>query len=99
MAIVTYEEVNPAPIANATTKKCFQDGVHRTYHITPNEGYVLHDNAYDYEDMDGNHFLGYRTTTAVCAASYDFAANPREFYAVLESEVPADQFFNNPGGD
>lgn len=98
MAVVTYEAVEPTPIANALVQKCYQDGVHKSYFITPNEGYVLHDNAYDFEDMDGNQFLGYRTTTATCGANYDFAVNSREFYAVLETDVPADQIFNNPGG-
>ena len=84
---ITYENVTPTLIANTTMKKVLDDGVHKTYYITPNEGYVLHDNTYDYTDQDGNAFLGYRETTAVCGASYDFAVNPRKFYAVLESEA------------
>jgi hypothetical protein len=41
----------------------------------------------------GEIILGYRTSTASCPASYDFTTNPREFYAVLESSIPADQIF------
>ena len=96
-AVITYEDVNPTLIANTTMQKLLRDGVHQVYYITPNDGYVLHDNAFDFEDVDGNQFLGYRRTTASCAASYDFIANPRQFYAVPEGEVPADQIFNNPG--
>lgn len=101
MATITYEDVVPSLIENATMKKMLSDGVHRTYNITPNEGYVLHDATYDdYFDIDGNELaeprLGYRRTTASCAASYNFTANPREFYTVPESEVPADQIFGVP---
>ena len=94
--VITKEDVNPTLIPNTTMQKVFRDGTHTVYYITPNAGYVLHDSAFDFEDMDGNQFLGYRTTTASCAANYDFAVNPRQFFAVPENEVPADQIFNNP---
>ena len=102
MAVITYEDVNPTLIENTTMRKSFLDGVHRTFVITPVDGYVLHDKARDWTDIDpitGEEVLyrGYTTGTASCAASYDFTANPREFYAVPESEVPADQIFG--GGD
>lgn len=88
-------------IPNTTMHKHYNtNNVFTGYKITPNDGYVLHDKQYDqYEDYDengepiGNPILGYRTSTASCAANYDFTANPREFYAVLASEVPADQIF------
>lgn len=97
--MITYEEVTPTPIENATVKKLLLDGVHKTYNISPNEGYVLHDKNYDLPVLDeeggetGEFILGYRTNTASCPATYDFTENPREFYAVLASTVPADQIF------
>lgn len=104
MATYTYEDVIPTLIPNTTMRKLFIDGVHRTYNITPIDGYVLHDKNRDWYDIDPETgmdseepTLGYTTGTATCAANYDFAANPREFYAVPESEVPADQIFG--GGD
>jgi hypothetical protein len=75
-------------------------GVFKAYYITPNDGYVLHDKNRDWYDIDPmtgeqneEPTLGYTTGTATCAASYDFAANPREFYAVLRSTIPENQIF------
>jgi hypothetical protein len=102
MAVVTREPVTPSPIENATVVKLFSDGVHRRYEITPNDGYALHDQVRDWTETDPETLeeivvRGYTTGTASCAASYDFTANPREFYAVPADSVPADQIFG--GGD
>jgi hypothetical protein len=98
---ITKEEMNPSPIVNATVLKGFVDGVHKVYEITANDGYVLHDKLLDEEVIDpvtleptGEIKLGYYAGERSVAASYDFAANPREFYTVLENSVPADQIFN-----
>lgn len=95
----TYENVIPTLIENTTMQKRLLNGVHRTYMITANEGYVLHDKDLDFttpEDRE-TFIAGYTTGTCTCAASYDFAVNPREFYAVPADSVPADQIFG--GGD
>lgn len=98
--VITYEDVNLSLIENTTMQKVFRDGVHSTYNITPVAGYVLHDKGYDVPSYDehgnetGEVTLGYRISTATCAASYDFTANPREFYA-----VPADQIFGGGYND
>lgn len=95
----TYEEVNPPIIENTIMQMRLRDGVDFQYMITPSKGYVLHDKNYDdtmMDEMTGEIItvaLGYRTSTATCGANYDFVANPREFYAVPENEVPADQIF------
>lgn len=93
--IITYEDVNPSLIENTTMQKVLRDGVHSTYYIAPADGYVLHDKTYDtivIDPVTGEEtdevILGYRTSTASCAASYDFTANPREFYAVPEDQAP-----------
>lgn len=95
-----YEDVTPTLIANTTMKLRLLDDVAKSYWITPNEGYVLHDKGMDEEVIDpitneptGEIKLGFRRSTATCAANYDFTTNPREFYAVLESDVPADQIY------
>lgn len=98
----TYEDVIPTIIPNTTMQKMLLDGVHRSYVIAPIDGYVLHDKNRDWTDIDYDTMaetiiLGFTTGTATCAASYDFTANPREFYAVLRSEVPENQIFG--GGD
>lgn len=96
---MAYELVEPTLIENTTTRKYINSsGVFRAYYITPNEGYVLHDNALDwYETNPETHErelkLGYTGGTASCASTYDFEVNPREFYAVLESSVSTDQIF------
>lgn len=94
---ITYELVNPTLIANTTMQKRFSDGVHKQYLITPNEGYVLHDitladEVYDPEtgEPTGEIIPGYYEGTRTVAASYDFVTNPRQFYAVLRSDVPND---------
>jgi hypothetical protein len=92
----TYEDVNPTLIANTTMKKRLRDGVPTTYTINANEGYILHDKGFDMPifDEDGNETgevtLGFRPpeSTASVPVSYDFTANPREFYAILETELP-----------
>ena len=106
MAIVIHEDVTPPIIANTIMQKRFIDGVFKQYTIKAVDGYVLHDNTLDYQSTDpetgeplfdenGNELitLGYATGTKTCAASYDFVANPREFYTVPENTVPADQIF------
>ena len=105
----TYEDVVPSLIANTTMRKLFINGVHRTYNITPIAGYVLHDNARDWEEMNPENpeetifTRGYTTGTASCAAAYDFGAvtvidgyaaiGTREFFARPETEVPENQIF------
>lgn len=73
----TYEDVNPTLIPNTTMQKRLNNGIHIQYLITPNEGYVLHDNTYDYPIFDEfdneTTVLGYRTTTGTVAAAYDFS--------------------------
>ena len=96
-----YEDLTPTLLENTTMQKVYIDGVHKLYRITPNEGYVLHDNRYDYyaEYYDGgigvgDVILGYRTSTASCTVA-QFNNNTFEFYAVPASSVPADQIFGN----
>lgn len=103
---VRYEDFSPTLIANTTMQKVFVNEVHKQYRITPNEGYVLHDTSYDEVVRDpltleptGEIKLGYRTTSATCAATYDFVENSREFYAVLREGIPADQIYGVGGND
>ena len=98
--IITYEDVVPTLIPNTTMRKSFRDGVHKTYVITPIEGYVLHDKAGDYPDpVTGENTLAFFVGSCSCAASYDFDVNPREFYAVPADSIPADQIFGGVNND
>ena len=106
MAGFTYEEVTPSIIENTTMRKVLMDGVHRLYEITPIDGYVLHDSRMDSPEYDeetmtetGITLNGYRRSTASCPATYDFVTNPWGFYAVPESDVPADRIFGGGGND
>jgi hypothetical protein len=97
-----YEDVIPTLIENTTMQMRVKDGVPFTYRITPIAGYVLHDNARDWNVTnpatgETTHYLGYSHGTASCPVSYDFTANPREFFAVPEDSVPADQIFGAGG--
>ena len=101
MGLVITTPMQNTLIPNTAMSELSIDGVLTGYAITPVVGYVLHDKKRDWTGIDPETeeeilYLGYTTGTATCAASYDFVANPREFYAVLESEVPADQVFNVP---
>lgn len=98
MAVYTSEPVNPSLIENTVMVRNFKDGIPTTYYITPADGYVLHDNFSDWMDIDPDTMeetfkLGYVRGTISVRANYDFTANPREFYAVPETEIPADQIF------
>ena len=96
MEVITYEAVNPSLIPNTIMRKLLRDGVHTVYYIAPVPGYVLHDNAGNWEDA-GITYEAYYMGECSCRADYDFVANPREFYAVMADSVPADQIFG--GGD
>lgn len=103
---ITYEEINPSPIENATVRQSYRDGVAGSFYINANEGYVLHDNTLDspvYDEITGeetgNIILGYSEGTKTCRANYDWDANPREFYAVLRDNVPADQIYSGGNND
>lgn len=98
----TYEDLIPTLIPNTTMQKRLLNGVLRSYLITANEGYVLHDSEYDiYPEYDeqgngiGEAVLGYTQMTRTCGYNYDFIANPRQFYAVPENTVPADDIYSN----
>jgi hypothetical protein len=91
-------EVNPTLIENTTMLLRVVDGNPLVYRITPVDGYVLHDKARDWTNIDPvtmeeTYKQGFTRGTASCGANYDFAANPREFFAVSETSVPADQIF------
>ena len=96
MADVVKENVTPTLIENTTMLLGYVNGVARAYEITPNDGYVLHDRLLDeFEEFDEETGEGmgepirlrcYEGTRTV-GADYDFSANPREFFAVLRSEV------------
>lgn len=96
---ITNGNVIATPLSNITVTEKLNNGVLIAYAIQANEGYVLHDNMLDYEDEYGNITLGYYSSFRTVAKSYDFTANPREFYAVLESSVPADQIFGIGGNN
>ena len=70
---ITYEDVIPSLIPNTTMRKMLSDGVHRTYVIEAVDGYVLHDNAADGSDINGNTVYLYSTGTCSCGKNYDFS--------------------------
>ena len=104
MAVITDGNYVISPIENTIMLEKLRDGILYAYFITPVEGYVIHDKARDWQDLDPDTLeetnqLGYTRGTVSCSASYDFMANPREFYAVPEDSVPADHIFGGAGND
>ena len=100
----TYEDVIPSFIPNTTMFKRLRDGVPTTYAITAIDGYVLHDNRgcwTERDEMTGEEIVkhAFYGGTCTCSVSYDFEANPYEFYAVPENTVPADQIFGGGGNN
>ena len=76
----SYENVTPSLIENTNMQKVFLDGVHRSYRITQNDGYVLHDKNADWtfvnpDTMEKTYMLGYKRGTVTCGATYDFKVN------------------------
>jgi hypothetical protein len=97
MAYVTVE-----PYFENTTMQAYYNSANvlTAYRISPCDGYVLHEISLDtpvYDEETGEEtgeiILGYTTATISAGYNYDFEANPRQIYAVLESSVPADQIF------
>lgn len=98
MAVFTYEDVTPTLIPNTTMRKTLRDGVPTVYRITPIDGYVLHNNVRDWthinpDTMEETFYRGYSRSGSSVPASYDFAENPSELYAVLADSVLAEQIF------
>jgi hypothetical protein len=108
MAII-YTPMEETLLENTSMELGAENGIAKKYRITPNEGYVLHDNRYDnYAEYDeegnpiGELVLGYRTSTASCSVRQlvvddngEIVTNTYDFYAVPVSSVPADQIFGN----
>ena len=81
--------MEPSPIENTIVSYYTVEDSHTVYYIEPMPGYVVHDNEEDYTDENGTLHTTYRTSTMACI-NYNFEINPRDFYAVLKTEVPAD---------
>ena len=77
----------------------------RFYKIEPENGYVLHTKNHDVPVFDDEGMptdemvLGYTRGYVQVGYNYNFEANPDNIYAVLESEVPADQIFGGANND
>lgn len=100
----TYEDVIPSLIPNTTMFMRLRDGVPTTYSISPVDGYVLHDNMgcwTEIDEMTGDETVkhAFYCGSCTCPVSYDFVANPREFYAVPGNTVPENQIFGGGGNN
>lgn len=92
--MIAYKDISPAPIENTVMTQVIRDGMHMVTRICPKAGFALHDKAGQWEDPDTQaRFDAYYTGTCSCGADYDFAENPRQFYAVKAETVPNNQIF------
>jgi hypothetical protein len=104
-----YQDVT-AIIPNTTMRLRVIDGNPRSYWITPNEGYVLHDASYDAvreeptvdpetgeETINYIPVLGYRPTTASCSARYEFTpVEMQDDEGNTHTAYGSRQFFTRP---
>lgn len=69
----------------------------KSYFIYPNEGYALHDNAYDEDVFDaegnptGEKIQKFTTAYTTVWYTYDFEANPDNIFAIPLSEIDESQ--------
>ena len=92
--MIIYKDIDPVQVENTVMTAVIRDGVHMVTRILPLPGFVLHDKAGDWEDLEtGEQKEAYYTGTCSCEAGYDFRENPRQFYAVKRETVPEGQIF------
>lgn len=89
------------PIIENTTITPFYNtnGVQTQWNVRANDGYLLHDNRYDFTYPDPETFeitpmLGYTRGMISVGVNYDFEANPFELYTVVDDgSMPENQIF------
>lgn len=69
--MITREQTTPR-IANTDMWKLFNDGNHIGYAIKAVDGYVLHDNSFDFVDPNGEKTMGFKETESTVGVGYDF---------------------------
>ena len=103
-------QIPVTPVYENTTMKAYynNENVLRAYIIAAAEGHLLHDEQYDFPEVDeetleptGETLLGYIPYPAPVSVgyNYDFEANPRNIFTVPEGTVPENQIFNNGGSE
>lgn len=107
MAEFTYVPETEIVRPNITIVRQYADGVHVAYHLRPNEGYVMYnpnnDSTVEVFDPESGDFVYDEDGNIVTTTQryyYRFASivanrpeNINDWYATLESEVPADSIF------
>ena len=100
--MLTREPMENSLIANTTMSRIISNGIHNGYEIQAIDGYVLHDNRVDYENMDGEMVLSYKTGSTTVGINYDFTnvvegvdcgisvlkVGMFEFYAIPRDLIP-----------
>lgn len=66
------EPMENSLVANTTMNRMISNGIHNGYEIQAIDGYVLHDKRVDYENMDGDTVLSYKTGSTTVGVDYDF---------------------------
>lgn len=105
-----FADIANFPIENTTARVRFRSTTSnevKSYRISPNDGYVLHDREYDIIEYDIDPItgevieisrrLGYRTTMASCGYNYDFTATTiTDDNGVTHTAYGSRQFFAVP---
>lgn len=89
---MTIKKLNEVFFENTKTCGCFDDnGKLIAYHITPDDGYLIHTKFYDTPIINeetleetGEVTKGYTDSYIVIRSNYDFEKNPFNIYAVAK---------------
>lgn len=99
MIVITFESETEITRPNITIVRKYSDGVHKAYHLTPNEGYVMFNPNND-DAMEEIDPITGETVTVIYRYYYRFASvvasrpeNINNWTAVPEADVPADSIF------
>ena len=88
-----YKDIKPLIKNTVMQVRVNEEGEIINYTILPKTGYVLHTKSRDeiifdeYGNETGEIKKGYTSGLVTVLANYDFTENPREIYAVKESEI------------
>ena len=88
-----HKKLEETLIPNTVMEIILIDGIETAYVITPEKGYKLHAKELDHPIFDEESMtetneieLGFTEGIKSCSINYNFAENPREFYAVESDE-------------
>lgn len=105
MVTITNGNYVASPIPNTTMLEKLRDGALYAYSITPNGGYVLHDEGRNVADLDPitreeTIRFGYTAGATTCSAAYDFSpVQVTDENGVTHTAYGVREFFTRPASE